>query len=246
MRMPRVSLLLAALATAPLGAQTPTAAPALPDAPSASSLTAPAAPAPASRKSPAESAFNALGTANLESNTLLKVIDKAFDTDSDAFNPEDGTLTWKGHTYNLGQMRVFRARFERYLAQPESIDQDVYRAILNEIFSLLSTRGGEAAGENTRKAWQLLYRASEYDSDGGASLAVANQVFNAWRIRDEKDALAVTQSELDRIRRQQQAIVVLGGDAIAREGTSSAADAVSAGAASLPGTVAPTVNVNSG
>jgi hypothetical protein len=237
---PRLSFLLAALAAGPLVAQTPPAAPALPGAPAA-----PAAGAPGP-KSAAESAFNALGTANLESNTLLQIIDKAFDTDSDAFNPEDGTLTYKGHTYNLGQMRAFRARFERYLAQPESVDNDVYRAILNEIFSLLSTRSGEAAGEHTKKAWQLLYRASEYDSDGGASLAVANQVFNAWRIRDERDAFSVTSGELDRIRRQQQAAVSYAGDTMAREGVANASSMVTAAGNSVTdaaSAAAPNLNV---
>ena len=215
MRLPRLACLAAALAAGPLAAQ-----PAAPAArPSAASTPAPAAPAPAA-------APQVAAPTSLESNTLVQIINKAFDTESDAFNPEDGTLTYKGHTYNLGQMRVFRARFERYLAQPESIDNDVYRAILNEVFSLLSTRMGEAAGENTKKAWQLLYRASEYEADGGASLAVANQVFNAWRIRDERDALNVTQGELDRIRRQQQLAVGFAGDQMARDGAQNVTDVV--------------------
>ncbi len=216
----------------------PAAAPA--KAASAAKSATASAPSPASGTAPrsaAESALNVLGTGNIESNTLLSIINKAFDTDSDAFNPEDGTVSWKGHTYNIGQFRVFRARFERYLGQPESIDQDVYRAIVNEVFSLLSTRSGEAAADNTRKAWQLLYRASEYESDGGASLAIANQVFNAWRIRDEKEAIGVTQSELERIRRQQQSAVSYSGDLIAKEGASAASNAVSNGASFLPGTV---------
>jgi hypothetical protein len=229
----------------------PAAAPA--KATSAAKSTATTATSTASGNAPrsaAESALNVLGTGNIESNTLLSIINKAFDTDSDAFNPEDGTVSWKGHTYNIGQFRVFRARFERYLGQPESIDQDVYRAIVNEVFSLLSTRSGEAAADNTRKAWQLLYRASEYESDGGASLAIANQVFNAWRIRDEKEAIGVTQSELERIRRQQQSAVVYSGDLIAKEGASAASNAVSTGASVLPGVVAPdsapVTNVNVG
>jgi len=248
MRFPRLSLLVAALSAGPLVAQTPPAAPSAPNAP-----TSPATPGAAGApRSAAESAFNALGTANLESNTLLKVIEKAFDTDSDAFNPEDGTITYKGHTYNLGQMRVFRARFERYLSQPESIDNDVYRAILNEIFSLLSTRGGEVSGETTRKAWQLLYRAAEYEADGGASLAVANQVFNAWRIRDERDALAVTSAELDRIRRQQRAAISFAGDTMAREGVANATGMVNSTTQNVTDAVAnatpagPAVNINSG
>ncbi|MCU0794013.1 MAG: hypothetical protein MUE42_14440 [Opitutaceae bacterium] len=213
--LPRVcSVLAAGLAAGTLSAQTPAPA------------TAASSPAPAPAAAPATPAAPGAMPASLESNTLIQIIDKAFDTDSDSFNPEDGTLNYKGHTYNLGQMRVFRARFERYLAQPESIDNDVYRAILNEIFSLLSTRMGEAAGENTKKAWQLLYRASEYEADGGASLAVANQVFNAWRIRDERDALNVTQGELDRIRRQQQIAVSFAGDSMARDGARNVTDVV--------------------
>jgi hypothetical protein len=257
MRSPRLFRFIAVLATLAAGgslvAQTaprtqrpspPTPA-APPSDPSAAAATAPAAPSGAPR-SAAESTFNALGTGNLESNTLLQIINKAFDTDSDAFNPEDGTLSYKGHTYNLGQMRAFRARFERYLAQPESIDNDVYRAILNEIFSLLSTRTGEASAETTRRAWQLLYRASEYDADGGASLAVANQVFNAWRIRDERDALSVTSAELDRIRRQQQLAVSFAGDTMAREGVTNAASMVTAAGNAVTDSAAaaaPAINV---
>lgn len=208
---PFLPILLAVLAASAARGQTPPAPPSAPAAPGA--------------RSAADNAMNVLGTGNLENNTLLQIINKAFNTDSDAFNPEDGTLTWKGHTYNVGQMRAFRARFERYLAQPESIDNDVYRAILNEVFNLLSTRGGEVGNESTRKAWQLLYRASEYEVDGGASLAVANQVFNAWRIRDERDALSVTQAELDRIRRRQQLDVAFAGDNMAREGVDLAGQA---------------------
>lgn len=251
MRTPRLAYLAASLAVGPLVAQTPPTAPVAAAAPAAPAAV-PAATQTGAPKSAAESAFNALGTANLESNTLIEIINKAFNTDSDAINPEDGTLSYKGHTYNLGQMRAFRARFERYLAQPESVDNDVYRAILNEVFSLLSTRGGEAAGENTKKAWQLLYRASEYEADGGASLAVANQVFNAWRIRDERDAISVTQSELERIRRRQQGAVAFAGDNMARDGVAnatgmvdSASQSVGDAAAAAP-SAAPTINVNSG
>jgi hypothetical protein len=248
-RLPAFAALLATVAAGPLPAQPAPAPPATP----AASVPATVGGTPvAAPRSAAESVFNALGTANLESNTLLAIVDKAFDTDSDAFNPEEGTLTWKGHTYNIGQMRVFRARFERYLAQPESIDHDVYRGILDEIFNLLSTRGGEVDGETTRKAWRLLYRASEYDVDGGASLAVANQVFNAWRIRDEKEALAVTQGELERIRRQQQSSVAFAGDTMAREGVANASGMVNSTAESVAAAAAdtapsaPTINVNTG
>lgn len=208
-------------------AQTPPSAPASSGPGLAASPISPPLPGASGTapRSAAESAFNALGTANLESDTLLKIINKAFDTDSDAFNPEEGTLTWKGHSYQLGQMRVFRARFERYLAQPESVDDEVYRGLIDEIFSLLSTRQGEAGAENLKQAWTLLYRADGYQADANASLAVANQVFNAWRIRDEREALAISQGELGRLRRQQQAGIVYADDTLVRESAQQLADA---------------------
>ncbi len=242
MRPPRLPLILVALTFAlpagPLRSQTPpaTSSPPATPAPPSTPITPPGA-----SRSPAESALNAPGATNFESNTLLSIIDKAFDTDSDAFNPEDGTLSWKGHTYNLGQMRVFRARFERYLAQPESIDNEVYAGTLKQIFDLLSTRGGEAGAENLRSAWQLLYRASEYPEDAGASLAVANQIFNAWRIRDERDALAITSIELARIRREQQQALTSSGDNMARQGYDVTTGAFSA-AASTAAAARPEIN----
>ncbi|MFA6962050.1 MAG: hypothetical protein WC205_14945 [Opitutaceae bacterium] len=177
-----------------------------------------------------DSLTRAVNINSLESGTLLKIITQAFDTNSDSINPENGTMNWKGHSYDLGQFRVFRGRFERYLSLPPTRDQDVYNATIEEIFKLLSTRTATGSQENVVEAWKLLYRASEYDSDGGNSLGVANQIFNAWRIRDEKEAFAVTQTELQRIRRQQSASVVYGADTIAAETGRSVSDAVSSAA----------------
>lgn len=185
-----------------------------------------------------ESLARAVNINSLESGTLLQIINSAFDTNSDSINPETGSMQWKGHSYDMGQFRVFRARFERYLSLPPTRDQDMYTETLDEIFKLLSTRTANGTQESVVEAWKLLYRASEYDADGGNSLGVANQVFNAWRIRDEKQAFSVTQTELQRIRRAQQGSVVYAGDAIAAQTGKAAADAVSS--ASLLGTLGTT------
>lgn len=179
------------------------------------------------RSSATESLARAVNVNSLESGTLLQIINQAFNTNSDSINPEDGTMNWKGHSYDLGQFRVFRGRFERYLSLPATRDQDVYAATLDEIFKLLSTRAANGSQDSVVEAWKLLYRASEYDADGGNSLGVANQIFNAWRIRDEKQAFNVTQTELQRIRRQQSASVVYAGDTLAAETGKNAADAIS-------------------
>ncbi|MFH1499373.1 MAG: hypothetical protein ABII82_16300 [Verrucomicrobiota bacterium] len=73
----------------------------------APSAAAPATPAPA----PAPAAPTSIAPAapsSLESNTLLQVIDRAFDVESDSINPEEGTMVWKGKTYNIGQFRAQR------------------------------------------------------------------------------------------------------------------------------------------
>jgi hypothetical protein len=181
-----------------------------------------------------ESLARAVNINSLESGTLLQIINQAFDTNSDSIDPENGTMTWKGHSYDIGQFRVFRGRFERYLSLPATRDQDLYAATLDEIFKLLSTRNANAGQDsNVVDAWKLLYQAAEYDADGGNSLGVANQIFNAWRIRDEKQAFTVTQTELQRIRKQQSAGVVYSGDVLASETGRGAADAASGTALSL-------------
>jgi hypothetical protein len=227
--MRRLTLLFAALATV-------TATRAQSDLLPPPGTGAPAAPAAAaanatgSRAGATESLARAVNINSLESGTLLQIINQAFDTNSDSINPENGTMNWKGHSYDMGQFRVFRGRFERFLSLPPTRDQDLYAGTLDEIFKLLSTRTANGSQEPVVEAWKLLYRASEYDADGGNSLGVANQIFNAWRIRDEKQAFTVTQTELQRIRHQQSASVVYAGDTLAAETGKSAADAISGSA----------------
>ncbi|MDF3057333.1 MAG: hypothetical protein K0R17_1548 [Rariglobus sp.] len=185
---------------------------------------------PDTRSGATESQARAVNINSMESGTLLQIINKAFDANSDSINPETGTMTWKGHTYDIGQFRVFRGRFERYLSLPATRDQDLYGATVDEIFKLLSTRTADGSQDSVVEAWKLLYRAAEYEVDGGNSLGVANQIFNAWRIRDEKQAFSVTQTELDRIRRQQAASVVYAGDAFVSQAGRGAADTISSSA----------------
>ncbi len=198
---------------------------------------------PDTRSGGAEAQSRAVNVNSMESGTLLQIINKAFDADSDSINPETGTMTWKGHTYDVGQFRVFRGRFERYLSLPPTRDQDLYTATFNEIFKLLSTRTADGSQDSVVAAWKLLYRAAEYDSDGGNSLGVANQIFNAWRIRDEKQAFSVTQTELQRIRSKQQGDVAYNGDTLTRQGAAGLNNAA-ANVADTASNAAPNLTIN--
>ena len=81
-----------------------------------------------------------------------------------------------------------------------------YGQILQQVEDLLSV-GNLPDYETLAQAWDLLFKASEYDQDGGNASIVANKVFNAWRISQEMRGKAITEIELQRVRSLQQEIV---------------------------------------
>ncbi|MDP0496894.1 MAG: hypothetical protein Q7Q73_11895 [Verrucomicrobiota bacterium JB024] len=151
--------------------------------------------APSAQGTPANANTMNVGTGSgglFESDTLRAFSKDLFDTDSDSVDLEEGTLNWKGRTFSIGNSRVVRARFERYLATPAlPDDDDVYLGILGKIEELLSLVGQNEVKDDQQlndeifEAWQLLFVAARYEMDGGTSLVIANQVYNVWRIRDE-------------------------------------------------------------
>ena len=117
-----------------------------------------------------------------ESETLLVGADRVFDTDSDSIDFEEGGFNWKGRSFNLGDSRLVRARFERYLASPlPSENAAEYLQLLDSIEKQLQVNNLRLNTEILQDLWNLLFEAAEYQMDGGSSLIVANQVANAWR-----------------------------------------------------------------
>ena len=151
------------------------------------------------------------GGGSYESRTLLELADRVFDVESDSVDPEEGVLDWKGRSFRLGEGRVMRARFVRYLNTPvESMDGRLYLSLLDQIRERLSTLN-RATGEETEEdpwkpvisAWKLLFQAADYDVDGGNSLVIANLVYDNWRDRelfeDQRFRESVELSERDRL-----------------------------------------------
>jgi len=142
----------------------------------------------------------------LDSNTLPAMTNKAFNTDSDSVDFEEGLLHWKGRTFNLGNNRVMRARFERYLSSPDANENELaYSQVLKEIEQRLSlinenneAKTSEKANTELFEAWKLLFKAGEFPVDNGSSLIIANLVNNAWRVRNEGKTAAVYNDELKR------------------------------------------------
>jgi hypothetical protein len=158
------------------------------------------------------------GTAgNYQSSTAEGGADRIFNVNSDSLDMENGTMQWKGTTMNIGNSRAIRARFERYLAAPnDNGDITRYVAILDQIQFLLSPKSLTQANyyRNQQEAFNLLFKAAEYEFDGGNCLTIASQVQKAWRMNKEYQSLGVSANQLESLRRSQEATVVNRADMI--------------------------------
>lgn len=136
---------------------------------------------------------------SMDSGTFERTMDKIFDFNSDSINLEDGTLNWKGKTFEIGNSKVVKARFERYLAM-DLRDQNFenYQKILREITSMLYSNNDDLSDETIRAAWNKLYDAAEYDIDNDGCIAIANNVFQTWRMRNEFNRYRIGETEARR------------------------------------------------
>jgi hypothetical protein len=158
------------------------------------------------------------GTAgNYKSSTAEGGADRLFDVNSDSVDLENGTMQWKGSTMNLGNSRSVRARFERYLAAPtDNGDMKRYVAILDQIQLLLSpqTLTKDNYYRNQQEAFNLLFKAAEFEFDAQGCLTIASQVQKAWRMGSEYKSIEVTLNQLEILRKTQESVIVNRADRI--------------------------------
>jgi len=158
------------------------------------------------------------GTAgDYKSSTAEGGADRLFNVNSDSVDLENGTMQWKGSTMNLGNSRSVRARFERYLAAPtDNGDMKRYVAILDQIQLLLSpqTLTRDNYFRNQQEAFNLLFKAAEFEFDGQGCLTIATQVQKAWRMNSEYKNLEVTLNQLEILRKTQESVIVNRADRI--------------------------------
>lgn len=160
----------------------------------------------AAAPAPAAAGMSAPMGGMFESNTFLEMASRAFDPSSDSMDFENGSFAWKGRTFNLTSQRAFRARFERFLLASPTEEEESYAMLMNDVLQRLSV-ASDRSDDAILETWEMLFRAARFDTDGGNSTIVANQVFNAWRIRKEMRGTALTQRELADMRRHQQTVV---------------------------------------
>ena len=155
-------------------------------------------------------AVNAGGSGDYRSTTSENMADRLFDVNSDSVDMENGSMQWKGKTFNLGNSRMMRARFERYLAAPAPAqDTARYLALLARIEALLSPAAinERTWAPNQQEAFNLLFEAAKYEQDGESSLTLASQVRKVWEQRVEFRNMGVTHNQLEDLRRKQEGVV---------------------------------------
>jgi len=162
-------------------------------------------PQPAPRQ-PAQAGVSAPTGGLFESNSFLEMANRVFDPSSDSMDFENGSFEWKGKNFNLTEQRAFRSRFERFLLASPTEEEAQYAQLMADILERLSVSNNNS-DDAILDTWELLFRASRFDLDGGNSTIVANQVFNAWRIRKESRGVSMSQRELQQIRQYQQEVV---------------------------------------
>ncbi|MDR2983177.1 MAG: hypothetical protein LBV12_13175 [Puniceicoccales bacterium] len=148
------------------------------------------------------------GTAgNYSSSTSEGMVDRLFDVNSDSVDMENGSVQWKGRTFNLGNSRVMRARLDRYFSSPPpNGDAKRYEEVINRIEQLLSpqniTRSNYEA--SFQEAWNLLFEAGKYDGDAENCLTIASLVLKTTQMRDEMKGLQMTKNQLEAVRKLEE------------------------------------------
>ena len=167
---------------------------------------------------PPGATVNGGGTAgDYKSSTAEGGADRIFNVNSDSVDMENGSMQWKGTTMNLGNARAVRARFERFLASPtDSGDMKRYVAILDQIQFLLSAQSinQENYYRNQQEAFNLLFKAAEFDIDANNSLTIASQVQKIWVMKQEFRQIEVNKNQLETLRKLQEGIIINRADII--------------------------------
>jgi hypothetical protein len=180
---------------------------------------------------PPGAAVSGGGGGDYKSSSAEGGADRIFNVNSDTVDVENGTMQWKGTTMNLGNSRAVRARFERYLASPpDAGDLKRYIAMLDQIQQLLSPGNitQDNYYRNQQEAFNLLFKAAEFDVDASNCLTIATQVQKVWSMKTEFRQIEVTKNNLETLRKHQESVIVNRADMIeeANDARSSAATKV--------------------
>lgn len=151
------------------------------------------------------------GGGDYRSSTTEAMGDRLFDVNSDSVDMENGSMQWKGRTFNLGNSRMMRARFERYLAAPAPAqDSRRYLEVLQRIESLLAPNAinERTWAPNQQAAFDLLFEAARYEQDAENSLTLAAQIRKVWEMRVEFRNMGLNHNQLEALRKRQEGVAI--------------------------------------
>jgi len=116
-------------------------------------------------------------------------------------DPGSETAQWDGHVWNITNNRLFRARFEKWLATPEDrTGRDAaYRELLAGANKFLSP--ANAGGPDISGAMRNLMRAAEFPIDARLCDSIAQAVYGVVLHRKNERLLAKINKELEKERK---------------------------------------------
>tara|TARA_R110000850_G_scaffold167905_4_gene292922 strand:- start:767 stop:2695 length:1929 start_codon:yes stop_codon:yes gene_type:complete len=117
-------------------------------------------------------------------------------------DPTTDVFTFDGKSFNVGDNRVFRARFEKYLnSEAASSEMDrAYRASIRGILDSLSPHNRDSG--KFRTAVAQLQLASQFPQDARLCESLANAVYRVYLAQMSAGQLNQLNTDLDRKRRQ--------------------------------------------
>ena len=120
-------------------------------------------------------------------------------------DPAAETVTVAGVAIPLGDSRVIKARFEKYLNEPAEDGEAAreYRADIDKILDLLSPQrlaslsGRRDSGPNLAEAFKLLPKAASYPGDARLSSTLAESIYTAMLAKQDGKNLRLINSKMD-------------------------------------------------
>ena len=133
------------------------------------------------------------------------------------FDPGNDTVAYDGKLANVNDNRLFRARFEKYLAAAPPTDAaDIeYRKTLEQIMSLLAP--GQVNRQTFDSAFFLLKKASQYKDDANLCNTLSDAIYSAQsnfavveslRLQNESLKRLVSQAEWNKIMSTQSSSLI--------------------------------------
>lgn len=118
--------------------------------------------------------------------------------DTPFMDPGSETTTWNGKAWNVTNNRLFRGRFEKYLAAPEDAgpQDEQYRKVMREIISSLTPKQG--ALPNLSKAVGLLPVAAEFPIDARLCDAIASAIYTVWMVQKNEAAMVAANKAMEK------------------------------------------------